>query len=47
MESLKVHQELGVMEKCLAMQAWQIAPDYLSVGGEPQRKMKVFPNWNS
>lgn len=29
MESLKVHQELGMMEKCLAMQAWQIPPDYL------------------
>lgn len=27
MESLKVHQELGMMEKGLSMQAWQISPD--------------------
>lgn len=26
MESLKVHQELGMMEKCSAMQAWQVSP---------------------
>lgn len=28
MESLKVHQELGMMEKCSAMQAWQVSPDW-------------------
>lgn len=29
MESLKVHQELGMMEKCIAMQAWQIPADWI------------------
>lgn len=45
--SPKVHQELGMMEKCSAMQAWQTSPGCVCLYMGNHRKINAFPNWNS